>query len=77
MRLQLKFYKPDGAPHSHPAGMQVARTLEAFDERFVRIASSEFADGQVLTTVKELSGGELNSDSGLTQIPFDGAQCCA
>jgi serine/threonine protein kinase len=53
----LKLYDADGNHHDFPAGMQPAKTLESFDDRYKRIAASRMADGHVL-----VPGSASNAD---------------
>jgi serine/threonine protein kinase len=46
----LKLYDANGNPHGFPAGMQPAKTLESFDDRYKRIAATPMADGHVLVS---------------------------
>jgi hypothetical protein len=44
----LKLYSQDGTAHNFPANMQKHLPLEAYDERFKRLAALRTADGRII-----------------------------
>lgn len=57
-KSSLYLYDERKRRHNFPGGMQVASSLESFDDRIVRISSTEFSNGEIVTHKADMSGAD-------------------